>query len=130
MSLTGILIGNYMNDGFIVITGILFGLVVLIIYWILRNLIKTLRRTREVEKAKKCPYKIEGGLEMPKTHVKITISIPEELDKVIDSLVAESKKTTKPMSKSGFIAVCVYEYLDNSLKILDSQKKPEEGGKA
>ena len=119
-----------MADGIIILLSIVGGVIVIIIYYAFWNLLESLKRTREVEKANKCPYYIEGGLEMPKSHVKITISIPEELDKVIDSLVAESKKTTKPMSKSGFIAVCVYEYLDNSLKILDSQKKPEKGGKA
>lgn len=117
-----------MADGIIILLCIIGGLVLIIIYcafWNLLDLIESLKRTREVEKAKKCPYYIEGGQQMPKTHVKITISIPKELDKVIDSLVEESKKTAKPLTKSGVIATAVYEFLDNSLKILESQKKPE-----
>lgn len=114
-----------MADGIIILISIIGGVILIIIYYAFWNLLESLKRTREVEKAKKCPYYIEGGQQMPKTHVKITISIPKELDKVIDSLVEESKKTTKPLTKSGVIATAVYEFLDNSLKILESQKKPE-----
>ena len=60
----------------------------------------------------------------------ITITLPEELNSLIDRLVKESKSTTKPISKSGFIAVACNEYLANCWKILESQKKPEKGGKA
>lgn len=62
---------------------------------------------------------------MAKTYKVITISIPKELDKVIDALIKESKHTAKPLTKSKFIAVCIYEYLENSLNILGSQKTPE-----
>ena len=60
---------------------------------------------------------------------KISISIPKELDRLIDSLVSESKKTAKPFTKSNFIAVACYDYLERSINILESQKTPEKGGK-
>lgn len=63
---------------------------------------------------------------MAKTNKVITISIPRELDSVIDRLVKESKTSMKPISKSMFIAVACYDYLEKSLKILDSQKNPKE----
>lgn len=53
---------------------------------------------------------------------KITITIPKELDKIIDTLVEESKETAEPLSKSGFIADSVMYFLHNCLNILDSQK--------
>lgn len=53
---------------------------------------------------------------------KICISIPKELDRLIDSLVAESKKTAKPLTKSNFIAVALYDYLERSINILERQK--------
>ena len=55
----------------------------------------------------------------------ITITIPNELDSLIDRLVKTSKGTPKPITKSQFIVVACYEYLENSLKILDSQRTPE-----
>jgi len=60
-----------------------------------------------------------------RNHVHITISIPKELDKLINTLVAESKNTANPLSKSKLFAVSAYEYLANSLKILDSQDTKE-----
>lgn len=62
---------------------------------------------------------------MANNHNKISISIPKELDKLIDSLVSESKKTARPFTKSNFIAVACYDYLERSINILDSQKTPE-----
>lgn len=62
---------------------------------------------------------------MAQNHNKISISIPKELDKLIDSLVRESKKTAKPITKSNFIAVACYDYLERSLNYLEGQKKPE-----
>ena len=59
----------------------------------------------------------------------ITITIPRELDSLIDRLVKESKTTPKPISKSQFIAVACYDYLERSIKILEAQnnqKKKEE----
>ena len=67
---------------------------------------------------------------MARNHKRITISIPKELDSLIDTLVSESKKTNNPFSKSGFIVNACRMLIENSLKILDSQKTPEEGGKA
>ena len=65
---------------------------------------------------------------MAKSCKKITISIPIELDKLIDTLVSESKKTARPFSKSEFITNACRDFLENSLKILESQKTPNEGG--
>lgn len=62
---------------------------------------------------------------MAKTYKLITISIPKELDNVINALIKESKDTAKPLTKSKFIAVCIYDYLEKSLNILESQKTPE-----
>jgi len=56
---------------------------------------------------------------------KVSISLPKEINRLIDSLVAESKKTAKPITKSQFIAVACYDYLERSLNYLDAQKKPE-----
>ena len=56
---------------------------------------------------------------------KISISIPKELDILIDSLVSDSKKTAKPFTKSNFIAVACYDYLEKSINILESQRHPE-----
>ena len=61
-----------------------------------------------------------------RNHVKITISIPKELDKLINSLVAESKNTANPLSKSKLFSVSAYEYIRESLKILDSQSFQKE----
>ena len=99
-------------------------LIVILIYMIINGL-KALKRTREIAQAKKCPYKIEGGNTMPKNHVTIAISIPVELNKIIDSLVEESKKTTQPLNKSQFITTMCHTYLLEEMRILDSQKKPE-----
>ena len=60
---------------------------------------------------------------MAKNHKKVSISLPRELDNLLDSVVKESKKTAKPLTKSQLIAVAVYEYLENSLKVLENQKK-------
>lgn len=62
----------------------------------------------------------------PKTHVKIMISIPRELNFVVNALVEESKNTAKPMTKSRFISVALYDYLERSLKILESKKPKKE----
>ena len=59
---------------------------------------------------------------MATNYKKITISIPTELDRLIDSLVSESKKTSNPFSKSGFIVNACRAFLEDSLKILDSQR--------
>lgn len=60
---------------------------------------------------------------MAKSHKKITISIPIELDRVIEALVNESKSTSKPITKSQLITCSVYEYLHNAEQELNSQKK-------
>ena len=67
---------------------------------------------------------------MSRNNKVITITLPRELDSVIDRLVKESKNTSTPISKSGFIAVACNEYLTTCMKILESQNKPEKGGKA
>lgn len=67
---------------------------------------------------------------MSRNNKVITITLPRELDSLIDRLVKESKNTAKPISKSGFIAVACNEYLSICMKILEGQKKPEKGGKA
>lgn len=105
------------------ILGITF-LLAILVYMII-NGFQTLKRTREIAQAKKCPYKIEGGQYMPRTHRKITISIPVELDSLIDTLVKESKKSARPMNKSNFIATMCYSYLEETIKLLDSRKIPE-----
>ena len=56
---------------------------------------------------------------------KISISIPKEINRLIDSLVSESKKTAKPITKSQFIAVACYDYFEKSINILESRKTPE-----
>lgn len=61
---------------------------------------------------------------------KISITLPKELNRLIDSLVEESKKTAKPITKSQFIAVACYDYLERSINVLERQKQPEKGGKA
>ena len=63
---------------------------------------------------------------MKKSHVKITISIPVELNNVIDTLVAESKKSAQPLSKSKLFSVSAYEYLVRAKMILDSQNSKKE----
>lgn len=67
---------------------------------------------------------------MGTNYKKITISIPTELDRLIDTLVSESKKTSRPFSKSGFIVNACRILIEDSLNVLDSQKTPEKGGKA
>ena len=67
---------------------------------------------------------------MSRNHKTITITIPKELDSLIDRLAKESKNTTKPFTKSGFIALACEEYIGICMKILESRKKPEKGGKA
>lgn len=101
------------------------GFLLAILVYMIINGFRTLKRTREIAQAKKCPYKIEGGYTMPKNHVTIAISIPVELNKIIDSLVEESKKTTQPLNKSQFITTMCHNYLIEGMKILESQKKPE-----
>lgn len=59
---------------------------------------------------------------MPQSHKKITISIPIELDKLIDTLVSESKNTDKPFSKSGFVVNACRALIEDSLNRLDSLK--------
>lgn len=59
---------------------------------------------------------------MANNYKKITISIPKELDSLIDTLVSESKKTSNPFSKSGFIVNACRDLIERSLNILDSLK--------
>ena len=54
--------------------------------------------------------------------IKICISIPKELDRLIDNLVVESKKTAKPFTKSNFIAVALYDYIERSINMLEAKK--------
>ena len=63
---------------------------------------------------------------MAKNDKTITISIPKELDKLIDTLVKESKGTAKPLTKSNFIAVACYDYLERSINILESLNHKKE----
>ena len=53
-----------------------------------------------------------------KLHKKITISIPLELDKVLDMLVKASKDTPKPVTKSSVFVVACYDYLNEAYKEL------------
>ena len=46
---------------------------------------------------------------MSRNNKVITITLPKELDSLIDRLVKESKHTAKPISKSRFIAVACNE---------------------
>ena len=55
----------------------------------------------------------------------ITITIPKELDSLIDRLVKTSKSSPKPITKSQFIAVACYDYLERSINILEAKNKPE-----
>ena len=61
-----------------------------------------------------------------KTHTKITISVPKELDRLIERIVKESKDTPKPMTKSSLFVVAVYEYLREATKILKAINSKEE----
>ena len=66
---------------------------------------------------------------MARNHKTITISLPKELDSLIDRLVNESKSTAKPFTKSNFIALACYDFIEKSLNILNSlnpDKKKEE----
>lgn len=83
---------------------------------------EALKRARE----KRSSYKIEGGHNMAKSFKKITISIPIELDKVVSALVEESKRTTKPISKSELFVVATYEYLHNANEQLKAKPLKEE----
>lgn len=60
---------------------------------------------------------------MANAHKKITITIPNELDRLLDALVKESKKTAKPITKSSLITCSVYEYLANAQKELKAEDK-------
>ena len=56
---------------------------------------------------------------------KVCITLPKEVNRLIDSLVGESKKTANPITKSQFIAVACYDYLERSINVLESRKTPE-----
>ena len=60
---------------------------------------------------------------MARNFKRITISIPTELDKLIDRLVLESKSTARPITKSNFIAVACYDYFERSINVLESLNK-------
>lgn len=59
-----------------------------------------------------------------KFHKKITISVPIELDNIIEQLVEASKTTEKPISKSQLFVVAVHEYLRVMTKV-SAQRKGE-----
>ena len=63
----------------------------------------------------------------PKTHKKITITIPIELDFLIETLVKKSQKTSIPFNKSNLIAVAIDEYLGKHVEILESHENQEGG---
>ena len=67
---------------------------------------------------------------MATNYKKITISIPIELDRLLDKVIEQSKKTESPLTKSGIVSDLLTEFIRNCLAILDSQKKPDKGGKA
>ena len=52
-------------------------------------------------------------------HKKITISIPMELDILIETLIKESKKTPKPLTKSSLFVTAIYTYLEESMSLLE-----------
>lgn len=64
---------------------------------------------------------------MATNYKKIMISIPIELDKLVNTLVKESKNTSQPLTKSGFISSCIYDTLERSINILERQNA--KGGK-
>ena len=63
-----------------------------------------------------------------KTRVKITISIPTELNNLVDAIVSASKDTARPVTKSEFFACAGVEYLHQARKVLkrDFAKDKEE----
>ena len=67
---------------------------------------------------------------MATNYKKITISIPIELDRLLDKVIEHSKKTESPLTKSGIVSDLLTEFVRNCLAILDSQKHPDKGGKA
>lgn len=56
-------------------------------------------------------------------HKKTTITLPIELETIIDALVEQSKGTSDPVTKSGFVATCIRYYLNQCYMILDNSKK-------
>ena len=63
---------------------------------------------------------------MGKKYKRITISIPIELDKLLSHLVEESKKSRKPLTKSGVICAATDDFIQESIKILESLKSKKE----
>ena len=63
---------------------------------------------------------------MAKSHKKITITLPIELDATMSALVKASKETSNPITKSSLIVVAVCEYLAQANAILKAQKSKEE----
>lgn len=61
-----------------------------------------------------------------KNHIKVTITLPKELNSIVEQLVTESKKTPKPITKSSLIAVALWEYLHEANKMLKAINSKEE----
>ena len=60
------------------------------------------------------------------SHKKITITLPIELDRVMDEIVKASRETPQPITKSKLIVVSVSEYLAQANQLLKSQNPKEE----
>ena len=60
------------------------------------------------------------------SHKKITITLPIELDRVMDEIVKASRETPQPITKSKLIVVSVSEYLSQANQLLKSQNPKEE----
>ena len=61
-----------------------------------------------------------------KSHSKICISIPTELDNLINRIVEESKSTSKPLTKSSLFVAAIHSYLGECIEELNTLNK---GGK-
>ena len=86
---------------------------------------KALKRARQVKAASKCPYFIDKEENMAELHKKITITIPKELDIVLNALIKESKNTARPLNKSKLFVVAMYDYLATANEILKAKNKEE-----
>lgn len=62
----------------------------------------------------------------PKTHKQISITLPVELDYLLETLVKKSQKTSMPFTKSNLIAVAIDEYLGKHIEILEAHEPEKE----
>lgn len=65
---------------------------------------------------------------MATNYKRITITIPIELDRLLDKVIEQSKRTESPLTKSGIVSDLLTEFVRNCIAILDSQtnQKKEE----